>query len=167
MFEVPDKILDMTRISGISPEVKIDMCDNSVLISERVPKFTGRGSGCLPKCSSAATLYMGQKGKAHEVLKSAKVVLLPRKRYYRLCEAVLPPKRYHRLCGAVLPLVHGTAGIRVGLFSCGPNRPCAGKTDPEEACTTSLDPWAQHINQGAELAHGTHQDCPKPCAGTL
>ena len=45
---------------------------------------------------------MGQRGKAHEVSESAKVVLLPRKRYYRLCEAVLPPKRYYRLCEAVL-----------------------------------------------------------------
>ena len=71
MFGVPDEIPDMTRISGISPEVKIDICDNSVLISGRVPKFTGRGSGCLPKCSGAATLYMGQRGKAHEVLESA------------------------------------------------------------------------------------------------
>ena len=96
-----------------------------------------------------------------------KEVLLPRKRYYCLCEAVLPPKRYYRLCEAVLPLVRGTAGIRVGLFSCGPNRPCAGKTDPEEAFTPSLDPKAQHINIGAGLAHGVNQDCPKPCAGNL
>ena len=98
-----------------------------------------------------------------------KEVLLPRKRYYRLCEAVLLPKRYYRLCEAVLPLkryyrlseavlplVHGSEGIRVGLFSCGPNRPCAGKTDLEEAFTASLDPKAQHINRGAGLAHGTH-----------
>ena len=55
-----------------NPEVKIDICDNSVLISGRVPEFTGRGSGCLPKCSGAPTLYMGQRGKAHEVLESAK-----------------------------------------------------------------------------------------------
>ena len=121
---------------------------------------------------------MGQRGKAHEVLESAKgsfaaslsgttagKAVLPRKWYYRLCEAVLPPKRYYRLCGAVLPLVHGTAGIRVGLFSCGPNRPCAGKTDLEEAFTPSLDPKAQHINRGAGLAHGIDQDFPKPCAG--
>jgi len=72
LFGVPDEIPNMTRISGISPEVKIDICDNSVLISRRVPKFTGRGFRCLPKCSDAATLYMGQKGKAHKVLKSAK-----------------------------------------------------------------------------------------------
>ena len=77
---------------------------------------------------------MGQGIKAHEVLESAKVVLLPRKRYYRLCEAVLPPERYYRLCEAVLPpkryyrlfeavlpLVRSTAGIRVGLFPYGPN----------------------------------------------
>ena len=72
MFGVPDKIPDMTRISGISPEVKIDICDNSVLISGRVPEFTGRCSGCLPKCSGATTLYMGQRGKTHKVLESAK-----------------------------------------------------------------------------------------------
>ena len=67
---------------------------------------------------------MGQMGKSHEVLESAKgsfaaalsgtaagKAVLPRKRYYRLCEAVLPLKRYYRLCEAVLPLVRGTARI--------------------------------------------------------
>ena len=123
---------------------------------------------------------MGQRGKTHEVLESAKgsfaaalsgttagKAVLPRKRYYRVCEAVLPLKRYYRLCEAVLPLVRGAAGIRVGLFPCGPNRPCAGKTDLVEVLSPSLDPRAQHINRGAGLAHGTHQDFPSRVPATL
>jgi hypothetical protein len=58
---------------------------------------------------------MGQRGKAHEVLESAKgsfaaalsgttagKAVLPRKQYYRLCEAVLPLKRYYRLYAVLL-----------------------------------------------------------------
>ena len=89
---------------------------------------------------------MGQGIKAHEVLESAKVVLLPRKRYYhlceavlpleryyRLCEAVLPPKRYYRLFEAVLPLVRGnsrdpswTLFLRAKPTLCGQNLPRGG-----------------------------------------
>ena len=131
---------------------------------------------------------MSQRDKTHEVLESAKrsfaaalssKAVLPLKRYYRLCEAVLPLKRYYRLgeavlppkryyrSRAVLPLVRGAAGIRVGLFPCGPNRPCAGKTELVEAFCPSLDPGAQHINRGAGLAHGTHQDFPSRVPATL
>ena len=110
---------------------------------------------------------MGQRGKAHEVLQSAKGSFAAALSGTTAVKAVLPHKRYYRLCEAVLPLVCGTAGIRVGLFSCGPNRPCAGKTDLEEAFTPSLDPKAQHINRGAGLAPGIDQDFPKPCAATL
>ena len=110
---------------------------------------------------------MGQRGKAHEVLESAKGSFAAALSGTTVGKAVLPRKRYYRLCEAVLPLVRGTAGIRVGLFPCGPNRPCAGKTDLEEAFTPSLDPKAQHINRGAGLAHGTHQDFPSRVPATL
>ena len=82
-------------------------------------------------------------------------------------KAVLPHLSGTIACQAVLPLVRGIAGIRVGLFSCRPNRPCAGKTDLEETFTPSLDPKAQHINRGAGLAHDIHQDFSKSCAATL
>ena len=106
---------------------------------------------------------MSQRDETHEILESAKgsfAAALSSK-------AVLPLKRYYRLCEAVLPLVRGTAGIRVGLFPCGPNRPCAGKTELVEAFCPSLDPRAQHINRGAGLAHGTHQDFPSRVPATL
>ena len=124
------------------------------------------------------TLY-GPRGTAHEVLEVQKEVLLRPQAVLPLVEWYYRPKRYYRLwsgttapssttaCGAVLPLVHGTVGIRVGLFSCGLNRPCAGKTDLEEAFTPSLDPKAQHINRGAGLAHGTHQVLPSRVPATL
>ena len=95
MLGVPDKIPDN------SPEVKIDICDNSVLISGRVPEFTGRGSGCLPKCSGATTLYMGQRGKAHEVLENAKGSFVTALSSTTASVAVvLPPKQYYRYCSS-------------------------------------------------------------------
>src|SRR3989337_3923909 len=49
--------------------------------------------------------------------------------------------------------------VRVGLF-------LAGKTDFEEAFTTSFDPRAQHINRGAGLAPGTHKESPSHVPAT-
>jgi hypothetical protein len=110
---------------------------------------------------------MGQRGKTHEVLESAKGSFAAALSGTTAGKAVLPRKRYYRLGEAVLPLVRGAAGIRVGLFPCGPNRPCAGKTDLVEAFCPSLDPRAQHINRGAGLAHGIHQDFPSRVPATL
>ena len=62
---------------------------------------------------------MGQRGKAHEVSESAKVVLLPRKRYYRLWEVVLPPKRYYRLCERYYRLYAGLQESELDSFPAG------------------------------------------------
>ena len=42
------------------------------MVSRRVPEFTGRGSGCFPKCLGTRTLYLGQRGKPTRFLESAK-----------------------------------------------------------------------------------------------
>ena len=43
----------------------------------------------------------------------------------------------------------------------------SGKTDFEEAFTPNFDPGAQHINRGAGLAPGTHQETPSRVPATL
>ena len=50
--------------------------------------------------------------------------------------------------------------VREGLF-------LAGKTDFVEALSPSFDPRAQHINIGAGLVPGTHQDTPSRVPATL
>ena len=42
------------------------------MLSRRVPKFTGKGLGCSPKCSCTRTLYLGQRGKPPRLSESAK-----------------------------------------------------------------------------------------------
>jgi len=51
---------------------------------------------------------MGQRGKTHEVLESAKGSFAAALSGTTASKAVLPRKRYYRLCEAVLPLVRGT-----------------------------------------------------------
>ena len=50
--------------------------------------------------------------------------------------------------------------VREGLF-------LAGKANFEEVLSPSFDPRAQHINRGAGLAPGTHQDTPSRVPATL
>jgi hypothetical protein len=112
----------------------------------------------FPEMFGYENTLFGPRGKAHEALGRCK---------RKFCGGQRPDARVPGVWGQTPRSLASGPGVRVGLLPCGPNRPCAGKTDLEEAFTPSLDPKAQHINRGAGLAHGTHQDFPKPCAATL
>ena len=119
------------------------------MVSRRVPEFTGRDSGCFPKCLGTRTLYLGQRGKPTRFLESAKGSFAESR---------------GQTPGSLASGSRRREPWRLALES--EKDSClSGETDFVEAFTPSFDPKAQYINRRGRASTQDTSRNTKPCAG--